>query len=350
MRPLSDNSKKASVNQDHLKKWQEIVDSISEVLEVSFVGILQIENPFLQVHSCNDSKGDLIQKNNIFEKHTHYCSTTINSQQKVLIPNALLDPKLANNPDAARGFIAYLGYPVYWPNKKIFGTVCVLDKKENAFGMLAEKLLLLCKEIVESHLLIAQNQEEYEEFSSKNWVLEEKLLISNSLLKYQKDVLEMLTSGQPLSEIFSFLTSGAEKFVANSMASILLLDDSGTRLIDGSTSSFSEVVREAFNGMKIGPLAGSCGTAAYSKQMVIAENIETDPRWADFLGLAKAENLKSCYSAPIISSKGNVLGTFALTFTQTSHLNEFEIGILQSCSYIAGLAIELKQFEEKSFK
>lgn len=170
--------------------------------------------------------------------------------------------------------------------------------------------------------------------------------VHSEILKIQNLALKKLATGKPLTEIFDTLTLGAEQNTEDAYASILLLDNSGTRLIDGSTPSFSKSLREAFNGMLTGPLQGSCGTAAYSKELVIVEDISTDPRWAKFKDFAHSQGLKSCFSAPIISSDDSVLGTFALTFTKTNFPTDIALEIIQSSAHIACLAIERKRYEE----
>jgi signal transduction histidine kinase len=170
--------------------------------------------------------------------------------------------------------------------------------------------------------------------------------LHEEILKVQNLALKKLATGKPLAEILDALTVGAEKNVENAYASILLLNNSGTRLIDGSSPSFSKSLKDAFNGMLIGPLEGSCGSAAYSKQLVIVEDISTDPRWAKFKDFAHSQGLKSCFSAPIISSDDSVLGTFALTFTKTNSPTDTALEIIQSSAHIASIAIERKRYEE----
>ncbi len=165
-------------------------------------------------------------------------------------------------------------------------------------------------------------------------------------LNVQNSVLEQLAAGRTMKEIFDTLTLGVEREVSGGYASIFLLDDSGTRLVDGSTPSFSDEVREAFNGLVIGPLAASCGSAAYTKKMVIVEDIDTDPLWVDYKQFAAVHGLKSCSSAPILGTNGNVLGTFALTFTEVHTPQEDEIKIIQFSANLASLVIEQKRSEE----
>lgn len=169
--------------------------------------------------------------------------------------------------------------------------------------------------------------------------------LNEELLKAQNLALEKLATGKLLPEIFDALTLGAEQIVDDACASILLLDNSGSRLFDGSSPSFSQSMKNAFHGMIIGPLEGSCGTAAYSKKLVLVEDISTDPRWKKFKDFAHSHGLKSCFSAPIINSDGNVLGTFALTFTKPTLPSETLVEIIQSSARIASLAIERKNAE-----
>jgi len=166
------------------------------------------------------------------------------------------------------------------------------------------------------------------------------------LLRLQNNALEKLATGKPLKEIFDALTKGAQEEVNCAKASILILDNTGTRLLNGSTPSFSEEVRNAFNGMIIGPLEGSCGTAVYNKELVVVEDISTDPRWEKFADFALANGLRSCSSSPIIGTDDRVLGSFALTFTQSKAPTDFELEIIKTSARIAALAIEKNQSEE----
>jgi len=164
--------------------------------------------------------------------------------------------------------------------------------------------------------------------------------IHEKILEIQNRALEKLAIGEPLNKILDTLTLGAEQILDNCYSSILLLDKSGTRLVDGSTPSFPQAVRDAFNGLAIGPLSGSCGSASFSKQLVIVEDISTDPRWAKFKDFAHSHGLKSSYSAPIICPNKGLLGTFALTFTVAKPPTDIELKVMKYSTHIACLAIE----------
>ena len=80
----------------------------------------------------------------------------------------------------------------------------------------------------------------------------------------------------------------------------------------GAAPSLPDSYAKAIDGVRIGPKAGSCGTAAYRRKAVVVADIMTDPLWEDYRDLAAAHGLRSCWSTPILSHQGAVLGTFAM--------------------------------------
>src|SRR5690606_24323509 len=94
--------------------------------------------------------------------------------------------------------------------------------------------------------------------------------------------------------------------------SILLADTVRGTLHHGSSPSLPAAYSAAIDGAKIGPLGGSCGTAVYTREPVIVEDIATDPRWVDYRDAALPHGLRACWSTPIISPTKELLGTFAM--------------------------------------
>ncbi|MBN1812515.1 MAG: GAF domain-containing protein, partial [Anaerolineae bacterium] len=81
-----------------------------------------------------------------------YCETVIRTKNRLLVPNATTDEEWKDNPDIKLGMISYLGYPIILPTGDVFGTICVLDNKENHYLEIYEQLVLQFKELIESHL------------------------------------------------------------------------------------------------------------------------------------------------------------------------------------------------------
>lgn len=136
--------------------------------------------------------------------------------------------------------------------------------------------------------------------------------LQESLQSRALEVPSELTRGDSLESVLSrHLLAVEEKFEGDLITSILLLSEDGKRLFHGAGPTLPETYRETINGSEIGPYAGSCGTAAYLGRPVYVHDIEADPLWAAYRQLALAHGLRSCWSTPIRSREGAVLGTFA---------------------------------------
>ncbi len=134
---------------------------------------------------------------------------------------------------------------------------------------------------------------------------------AETVLSGQKLVLELALSGAPLEAMLDELVRTAEVQAADgTIASILLVE--GNRLRHGAARGLPEVYNRAIDGIAIGRDVGSCGTAAYTGEVVIVRDTLTDARWAAFRELAAAHGLRACWSMPIRATTGAVLGTFAL--------------------------------------
>jgi signal transduction histidine kinase/CheY-like chemotaxis protein len=94
------------------------------------------------------------------------------------------------------------------------------------------------------------------------------------------------------------------------------------------------------DGLPLGPLAGSCGTAAFTSETVIVEDIAASPLWEQFGPLALEHGLRACWSNPILSSTRGVLGTFAIYCTEPSRPEDYERDLIAGFADLATIAIE----------
>lgn len=153
-------------------------------------------------------------------------------------------------------------------------------------------------------------------------------------------VLEMLARGQSLDAILTTLVESCEAAFPAMLGSLHLIDDTGTRLLSGAAPSLPDFFVEASNGLEIGMAAGSCGTAAYLKERVIVSDIMTHPYWAKYTELAEKADLKACWSQPILSTDGNILGTFAMYYRNVTEPSDEELKFISETANLAGVAIE----------
>ena len=162
----------------------------------------------------------------------------------------------------------------------------------------------------------------------------------------QKQILEMIAKGAPLGETLNALVEIIEQQSRDVMGSILLLDKDGQHLRHGAAPSLPETYNAAVDGVAIGPNVGSCGTAVYRCEQVIVTDIASDPLWQNFRDFTLGFGLRACWCAPILSSQGQVLGTFAMYYAQPRSPENFELELIEAVRNLAGIAIERKQAEE----
>ena len=162
----------------------------------------------------------------------------------------------------------------------------------------------------------------------------------------QKQVLEMIAKDEPLGDTLNALVKIIEQQSRDVMGSILLLDKDGQHLRHGAAPSLPETYNAAVDGVAIGPNVGSCGTAVYRCEQVIVTDIASDPLWQNFRDFTLGFGLRACWSAPILSSQGQVLGTFSMYYAQPRSPENFELELIEAVRNLAGIAIERKQAEE----
>ncbi|MBW0144362.1 GAF domain-containing protein [Sphingomicrobium clamense] len=162
----------------------------------------------------------------------------------------------------------------------------------------------------------------------------------------QGKMLEAAFQDKSLPELLDMLMRTVEEETQTDMlGSILLLDREGRRLLHGAAPSLPDAYNDAIDGIEIGPDAGSCGTAAYSREAVFVSDVERDPKWADFKDLALEHGLRACWSIPIISSSGAVLGTFAMYYREPREPSEADIEMVDFVIRTAAVIIERKRAE-----
>ncbi len=138
-----------------LSEWQEIVNYLADFALVPASLIMKIKSDSISVLVSSDTENNPYHVGDSETlKGELYCESVIESQSHLLVPNALEDPDWDNNPDIKLGMISYCGFPVNWPNNQPFGTICLLDKKTNAYTDQQIQLLGIFKNMVESNLSV----------------------------------------------------------------------------------------------------------------------------------------------------------------------------------------------------
>jgi len=136
-----------------------------------------------------------------------------------------------------------------------------------------------------------------------------------------------------------------EEHARDVFASVLLIE--GGRLKHGGAPSLPKAYIEAIDGVAIGPAVGSCGTAAYIGKQVIVSDIANDPLWKDYRDAALPHSLRACWSTPIVSTEGKVIGTFAMYYREPRSPSQQDQAVIEQITNLAGVAIQRKLTEER---
>ncbi len=138
-----------------IDKWQNTIDTMAKLIDVPTGLIMRLNKEDIEVFVSSKTEGNPYKVGD----HEHfcdsglYCETVIRTNDMLLVPNALTDEHWCNNPDVKLDMISYLGFPLTFPSGEPFGTICVLDNKENSYNdtfiELIKNFLIIIKSDIE---------------------------------------------------------------------------------------------------------------------------------------------------------------------------------------------------------
>jgi two-component sensor histidine kinase len=250
-------------NQDHFQlyisentknKWQSILDIIAKVLNVPAGLIMRIVDSDITVFLSSKTENNPYKPGD--KEHLKdsglYCETVIKTNNTLLVPNALADEHWKNNPDVKLNMISYLGFPISLPDKTPFGTICVLDDKENKYSEINKKLILSFRDTIEkdiemfymNHSLNVKNNQLNHNISKVNALLAEKELLLKEVHHRIKNNMNTVTGIMSL-QIDTLKEPSAIAALNDArgrVASMMLLYDKLYRSDDLKELSFKEYI------------------------------------------------------------------------------------------------------------
>lgn len=165
-----------AVPEDMRTAWQDIVDLISEIFQVPAALIMRVHERDIEVFVQNQGTSHPYKSG-----HKEllgmglYCETVMDKRATLFVPDATKDPTWNHNPDIIHGMISYLGMLITWPAGEIFGTICVLDTKENHYTEHLTRLLEKFARLIMSDLHILWSSLELENANQELQALNEEM-------------------------------------------------------------------------------------------------------------------------------------------------------------------------------
>jgi PAS domain S-box-containing protein len=150
-----------------IRKWQEIVNLLAEIMHVPSASIMRVDPPhIIKVFVSSTSEGNPCEPGAL--DTGPYCETVMKTGQPLLVPDARENEAWKANPHVRLGMISYLGVPIGWPDGRIFGTICVRDTKRNEYSEAYLKLLQHFRDMLQADLKsLARLHGEIEERETK---------------------------------------------------------------------------------------------------------------------------------------------------------------------------------------
>ena len=156
--------------------------------------------------------------------------------------------------------------------------------------------------------------------------------------KTRLQILEEMASGAPLEDLLSYIVRFVEQESPGALCSVLLTCESGEKLQLGAAPSLPDFYNQAVDGLRIRHGMGSCGTAAFLRERVIVADIDNHPFWKGFEPARRA-GLLACWSEPVFSVNGELLGTFAIYYRSCRTPTAKELSLIESAAHMTSIAV-----------
>lgn len=156
----------------------------------------------------------------------------------------------------------------------------------------------------------------------------------------RSEVLERVARGDSLDSVLNTLVLSIEELLRDAVCSVLILNQDTGCLRLAAAPSLPDFYNEAVDGLQAGPATGSCGTAAHTGKRVVVADIRSHPYWQAYVPITQQLDLRACWSEPILSLDGAVLGTFAVYHADPREPVKLEVEVMEISAQLAGIAIE----------
>ncbi|MGL9621190.1 EAL domain-containing protein [Bradyrhizobium sp. U531] len=174
------------------------------------------------------------------------------------------------------------------------------------------------------------------------FALLEDITETKQLRSLQQLIMGSLADEVPITDIADRLCRRVEEIAPDVVCSLLHVDAAGVIHPLGGPSLPADYSR-ALDGVAIGPNVGSCGTAAFYGEPVLATDLETDPRWQPYKAMPLAIGLRACWSTPVKAKDGRVIATFAFYYREPRAPSNWHRRIVDACVNLGAFAIERKE-------
>jgi signal transduction histidine kinase len=178
----------SEIPESFLAKWQNTTNVMAGIFDVPAGLIMRVLPDEIEVLVSSHGEDNPYEADEKAKLNTGlYCETVMATRALLHVPYALEDPHWEHNPDVALNMVSYLGVPLLWPDKEVFGTICVLDNKKRDYqGKYVELLWEIKKSIERDFVVIEQQRQLLANNSELQEALERLTALQDELLRSEK--------------------------------------------------------------------------------------------------------------------------------------------------------------------
>src|SRR5271156_5660962 len=158
----------------------------------------------------------------------------------------------------------------------------------------------------------------------------------------EKLLLEMVASAHSMPGILDALCQFVESATSGCYCSVVLVDPTGTRLEHGAAPSLPARFITSIVGRPVNAESGPCAMSVYLNEQVIAADLTTETRWAEYewCPMALEHGMRACWSTPIRSAAGEVFGAFAIYYAEPRTPTQQDQALIDQFTHIASITVE----------
>lgn len=158
--------------------------------------------------------------------------------------------------------------------------------------------------------------------------------------------LEMIIRNERLQDIMEYLIRIIEKQNPNVFCFFTFLQEDQF-YIQAASENLPDFFQQT-EGQPVASGTGSCAAmAAYTGDRIIVDDVRESSLWEGRREQALHHGIQSCCSQPLISGKGQILGTVSLFYPDIRKLSESHLTFLDAMSKLAAIAIERNRLSAK---
>ncbi|WP_299310473.1 EAL domain-containing protein [uncultured Halomonas sp.] len=160
-----------------------------------------------------------------------------------------------------------------------------------------------------------------------------------SQMAAQQRIHELIAQHAPLATTLDAIADWLAILLPDATVAFMRYDPRRGTLSLLPSRHFSSAYIERLQGVAVGPGAASFGSAAFERRLVVSEDIARDPRWERFRDAALAEGFRACWSSPVITADGQLLGTFGTYYRVSRTPTPASERLLRQAAALIALAL-----------